>query len=433
MSDGFGQTHYTEMFTEDALAWNIREGFVNVQTSTDERFHIYNYSKTAVIEHQWNTVTMRCRGLILHAQTGMIAARPFLKFFNVSEHAGSATGDELLSKPFRVLDKMDGSLGICYLDRHKAKIATRGSFNSIQAMRANQILREKYPNFLPDTKHTFLFEIIYPSNRIVVDYGDMSDLVLLGIVMIEDGRELDIHSPARQLQIKELFGWDGPIVRETSLSGGEHYNLKPQQVTERYGNNDGSEEGYVLVFNWPPGHLTRAKVKHEEYVRLHRLITNLSSKDIWIGLMAGHTLDALHESQTSEVQEWITELYEVIRNDFIDIKTVLYEEYDTITQLLRLQGYARNHILYNAKFAEQAKKTFWDTARRNIFSEDGIYMANVAGKNKIPDFMSFMFAIRDGKAINEQIWNMLEPKFFRPFDDDGVSQEDAEPSEVYIG
>ncbi len=34
---------------------------------------------------------------------------------------------------------------------------------------------------------TYLFEIIYPENRIVIDYGDSDDLILLSIINNETG------------------------------------------------------------------------------------------------------------------------------------------------------------------------------------------------------------------------------------------------------
>lgn len=40
-------------------------------------------------------------------------------------------------------------------------------------------LTDRYSAWTPPTGHTVLFEIIYPENRIVVDYGEMEDLVLL--------------------------------------------------------------------------------------------------------------------------------------------------------------------------------------------------------------------------------------------------------------
>ncbi len=61
-----------------------------------------------------------------------------------------------------------------------------------QALRANAMLQTKYASALarlsPDK--TYLFEIIYPENRIVVNYGDVEELVLLAI--IDNATALDL-------------------------------------------------------------------------------------------------------------------------------------------------------------------------------------------------------------------------------------------------
>jgi RNA ligase len=89
----------------------------------------------------------------------------------------------------RVFDKMDGSLGILYPTSQGMAVATRGSFTSEQALKATEILHEKYPEWAQITydwfrsnfdanwyevNYTDLVEIVYPENRIVVDYARSS-------------------------------------------------------------------------------------------------------------------------------------------------------------------------------------------------------------------------------------------------------------------
>ena len=42
--------------------------------------------------------------------------------------------------------------------------------------------------FCPKPGKTYLFEIIYPENRIVVDYGDYKGLVLIDVIDNETGK-----------------------------------------------------------------------------------------------------------------------------------------------------------------------------------------------------------------------------------------------------
>ena len=93
--------------------------------------------------------------------------------------------------PFEVFEKLDGSLGILYWLNNLPYIATRGSFESEQARHATEILHGRYQHTFSsmDTNKTYLFEIIYPENRIVVDYGEMDDLILLTVIDNQTGHE----------------------------------------------------------------------------------------------------------------------------------------------------------------------------------------------------------------------------------------------------
>ncbi len=77
----------------------------------------------------------------------------------------------LKSSNFDVYEKMDGSLGILYWIDDKPFLATRGAFESEQAIKGTELLRKHQNLNKLNRNYTYLFEIIYPSNRIVVDYG----------------------------------------------------------------------------------------------------------------------------------------------------------------------------------------------------------------------------------------------------------------------
>ena len=121
--------------------------------------YIYNYSKQTLYEKDWDEVTLVCRGLILDSDLNIVS-RPFGKFFNYEEPDAQAIK---FKPPFKLYDKMDGSLGISYKVNGKVFIASRGSFTSPQAIEANVILQEKYKDSLDkfEDGKTYLFEIIY--------------------------------------------------------------------------------------------------------------------------------------------------------------------------------------------------------------------------------------------------------------------------------
>jgi len=113
---------------------------------------------------------------------------PFLRFFNWDQEEAPTLK---LSDRVFVVDKMDGSLGILYpMPDGSLAVATRGSFTSDQAIWAtNWIQAYVGPNaWAPDPDYTYLFEIIYPENRIVVDYGTREDITFLMKIHNETGK-----------------------------------------------------------------------------------------------------------------------------------------------------------------------------------------------------------------------------------------------------
>ena len=61
-------------------------------------------------------------------------------------------------------------------------------------------------------------------------------------------------------------------------------------------------EGFVI--HWPEEHL-RLKVKLEEYLRLHKVLTGVSARTIWQALKNGDNLDMWIENVPDEFAEFI--------------------------------------------------------------------------------------------------------------------------------
>jgi hypothetical protein len=131
-----------------------------------------------------------------------IVARPFAKFFNYGTPQAV-----IPAEPFVVTEKIDGSLGILYYLDGEPHIATRGSFTSEQAARARRCCASYEIEWTPGT--TPLFEIVYPENRIVVDYGDRRELVLLAAID---------HATGRDAPLPLLSGrWSAPTIDADDL------------------------------------------------------------------------------------------------------------------------------------------------------------------------------------------------------------------------
>lgn len=327
----------------------INDGYISTQRHPTQPLTIYNYTAKAQYDRVWNEHTLQCRGLIKH-DDGTVVARPFPKFFNYEEVDPS----EIPNEPFDVFAKHDGSLGILYWNDDTPCIATRGSFTSPQAQRATEILHEKYHHLIENLSKdkTFLFEIIYPENRIVVDYDGWVGLILLAVIDTETGcEEQDIGCYG--FRVAEKF--DG-IQDVASLTTVERENF----------------EGYVVRFQ--SGY--RLKVKLEEYKRLHRIVTGVSNKTVWEYLRDGRPFDELVERVPDEFADWLQKTTAEIHADFFSVRSIAERQF-------------RKDFDTRKEAAEHYQKwCMWP---------------------------QIMFAMLDGKPYDHIIWKLVKPKFESPF------------------
>ena len=243
---------------------------------------IYNYSRTCQYENMWDNITKMCRGLILDRE-GNVVAKAFDKFFNYEE----LTLGDIPEETFEVFEKLDGSLGILFWYQGKWILASKGSFVSEQALKGKQILNQQYNVEVLPKGYTTVVEIIYPENRIVCDYGNDELLVVLSMVSNASGTELDYDS---MMSFTEVSGT--PVIKK--YDGIQNYdNLKSMIGNDR--------EGYVVRFK----NGFRMKIKGEEYVRLHRILTGFSNVDIWEYLKDGKNIDELLDRVPDEFDKWV--------------------------------------------------------------------------------------------------------------------------------
>jgi len=189
------------MLDINLIQQHIENGLISRRKHPECDLYILNYTPKCQINWHWDKVTIACRGLIVDGNWNIIQ-RPFAKFFTLDQWAGlrnhvhhlyGVQYQTMLDGPFTLTEKLDGSLGILYRNPVSQKwcVATRGSFTSDQAIRATEILQNKYPNIHPNTNWTYLVEIIYPENQIVVRY-EHAQLVLLGVIDKDTGYDVPI-------------------------------------------------------------------------------------------------------------------------------------------------------------------------------------------------------------------------------------------------
>ena len=118
--------------------------------------------------------TLLARGLVLRRDaTGAteVVAMPWPKFFNLGEDG--LTLKELAARTeggghVEVTSKMDGSLGLVFHVEGGWRVCTKGSFTSEQGRWATSWLSEHVDVSALAVGTTYLVEIIYSDNRIVI-------------------------------------------------------------------------------------------------------------------------------------------------------------------------------------------------------------------------------------------------------------------------
>ncbi len=300
-----------EIFEPALLAEMVQGGYVRTARHPERPLVIHNYTEKAQYEGVWNPVTLACRGLIADQVTGAVRARPFGKFFNHGQPAAPVLDP---AAPVVVTEKMDGSLGVVYPDPAGGfAVATRGSFASVQAVHATALLRDRYHGWAPPAGVTVLVEIIYPDNRIVVDYQGLDDLVLLDAVDTATGRSLGAGA---------VPDWPGPVVARFGYDTFAQALAAPPR--------DG-QEGLVV---WFPDTDLRVKIKYPEYLRLHRLVTGLTTRTVWEHVAIGGTVTTLLENLPDEFHAWATGVATALAAELDRLASTVEADYQSIVDSL---------------------------------------------------------------------------------------------------
>lgn len=321
-----------ELLDKALLARMVNDGYVREQVHPSEPLCILNYTEKAAYEAVWNEVTLACRGLIYNMVDETIVARPFPKFFNY-EQLSDKHGLLNMRSPVEVTDKMDGSLGILYHEPISGlwSIATRGSFASDQAVHATEVLREKYCDWCPvDLNTTYLFEIVYPQNRIVLNYGGTDNIFLLGSVEIATGR---VHGPIETEYNSRWPGFRTKVFSACRLE--EALEIEPRE----------NAEGIVVRY-LDTGLMI--KIKQADYVALHKLVTGMNDRVIWERLAAEEDIDSIKAGLPDEFWPWIDRVADDLFQRADQIIMSVWEDYLAHTACLP-EGFTRKDFALAVK------------------------------------------------------------------------------------
>ena len=277
--------HHLQEEVEKGTVSETRKGYLS----------LFCYTNSCLYERLWNDWNTTARGLILDRENQQVIATPFPKFFNYGEMS-IALPDE----PFDIYEKMDGSLGIAYYYQQQWSIATKGAFNSTQAFwGTQQLLKLDLELLEPGT--TYLFEMIYSENRIVVKYP-FEGLVLLG-AYDHNGFEVTythLTELAQKLSMQIV----------TRLNA---HSIKT--ILEQAAQLDKNSEGFVLRFESG----MRLKIKGSEYCRIHRLGSRITPLAMWDSFKNGDDLEAFRKQIPEEYWQDFDQINQILINQLNQI------------------------------------------------------------------------------------------------------------------
>lgn len=256
----------------------ISQVFVKQNPGTSEI--LLKYMPTVQYGQMWNKFYRQCRGTVIDMDR-MVAFHSYDKWFNVSEmpETDEQTLTELSQRiGYRVMNKWDGSLIMAYYNRHW-NLVTNGSFDSAQSKWAKEYARQYHVLDGLDTHYTYMFEAIYPDNRIVVNYDGVTEMVPLARRNMITG-ELELP--------------------DATMSKFYEDKTFQQILSERGQYGATQKEGWVVRFD----NGLMVKVKCLDYVRVHKLKDSINPKGVF-EMMQTNTLDDVRASLPVDVRNEI--------------------------------------------------------------------------------------------------------------------------------
>jgi hypothetical protein len=343
-----------------------QNGLLKRQKHSTFNLYIWNYSETVQFNKRWDEITSACRGLITDDK-GNIIARSFNKFHNYEE--------QRLKSAFnvRIFDKADGSLGILFFYQDEWILASRGSFASEQSIKGKSMIPD---SLLPtlDPTISYVFEIIYPENKIVVDYGSKESILFLAAFK-PDGTEIFIHDEMKDLGID--------IVQEFTDEFPETVMFEEMQAR-----NIPNKEGYVVLLS--DG--SRIKIKFPKYKELHKVLSDLSVKTVFESIKSGTSLDKLCETTPDEFHPWLQNLYEQIKQDLERLNKEVVKKFESI---------------YNSSSSSSSEKEEEGMSRKDF--------AMAINTKMEPKYKTIMFRLLDKKPIQDLLYGLIDiTKYVEP-------------------
>ena len=363
----------------------------------------FKYTTNTVYSEDWDNVSLHARGIVFDYATGEVLARPFDKFFNLGEMINVETGElkpiagyvkqhlgfdnlsgDYKHQKFRVMDKLDGSLGIAFWTGTDWYVKTAGSFESEQAKWANEWFDMIIDPSVLDKSKTYLFEIIYDEDKHPIEY-DFEGLVLLGIIDTQTGIEEPLSEILR-------------VAKELNVRHAEVLEFTDFDEVVKYAKNlPKTKEGVVITFE----NGFKLKVKGDEFLALQKIFHFLT-KDVVYENFLWNSVDANPETSVKD------NLIYVFKEGFIvnipeemeDMKKYaldLYENFLYYCSVVELLGKGARAMADNGR------------ERRYVYESVVQSLTEIELKCLVDAVMKYFTAGQLNEKVRNSIYKQLKP------------------------
>jgi len=288
----------------DYIVENSKQFFKKHIEFLGKSIDIYHY-KQAKFEEFVKFKAFELRGLTFVDEKRFLAIH---KFFELNQAPGWMEEDLIDKKVIKVQEKIDGTFLHPILIDGEIYFKSKLSFDSIQAKRANEIVK-KNKNLKEYILKKFkenkipLFEYISPKTQVVMDYG-VEKLILIQVRDLNTGEyDLEFEKEAKKSNIE-----CAPICEPKPLK----YFLEEKEVCV-------SKEGWILIFE----DMQFVKVKTKEYLKRHEILGDLR-ENVIIQKILNNEYSDLEKilNKKSEKYKFVSEIkkifdskYEKLRKD----------------------------------------------------------------------------------------------------------------------
>lgn len=296
-----------------------------IKVKIEDNLAIFNYNIDCDF---YDPIVQEARGIIIDYVEREVVCWPFRKFGNYTE----GYVDDIDWESARVLEKVDGSIVKLWYD---VKIG-RWQFSTNGVIRAENANVENYallkyidvinqadnlkdiPFNKLDKDCTYIFELVSPMNRVVVDYG-FTSLYHLGTRNNLTGVEMDVDIGVKKPKSYPISSLSDCIKAAVLLN------------KENCDTGEIQNEGFVVVDkNWH-----RVKIKSPDYIMLHHvsLLKTIGKKECISMLLSDRTrLDVIFERSPNiipAVKYYDYKLAELLLDAerFGNLAIKLFEEY----------------------------------------------------------------------------------------------------------